>query len=1212
MKFLNTSIICSVIFIIQFNFAYAQQRSESDDFSYALKLYNERFYDLAAKQFSRFVNNYPGSNKVAEAGYYSGMSLFYLKDYENARIEFQRVAVDFPRHDRSADSWFMVGECYELLDNDAEAAKAFEMVKILHPQHERAADSILRAGKLYQKLKKYESAEQLYNLIQNRYIESSSYFPSVLASGTLYFEKGQPSRAKEKLEKVIESDTDEKLKAQAWYYLGESYRVQGNYQQAVQPFQTVVKNFKKTNIYPDAALSLSRIYLQQEKYSDAQRVISEALNNNPPGIYISEMEERLGDAYYLNSKFALAGKSYQTTLDAADSSKYLKLKLKLALSWYKQNNIDKATTILREVVTNAHLGTTGGFHSIKDLYFSWIQESRRFEKGIADLYILKRNNNFSRTDLAWLGQFLKIQGDWLGVIRELQPAIYADDKFELKDDFIFEVAFANQKLNRYEESARFFRMIIEEYPSSELASEAEKRLQYLQDYYLVEENVGVGQMAVLMGDIISGKEDAQLQFKLGQIYYTNLKDYTSALSQFSMALNQTEDPSLQVDIYHYIGLTYQKLAESVTISTNKKTEYLQMAKDNLGKAMEKLSAAIEPDNIAWHFVSLGILADNSPPNKQIGYIETLLKQYPESRLREQWYEKLGQLYGLDENNLESSLKYYNALISQFSMSRKFPVYVYERAMINLRNDRSKAVDDFKLIAGSYPHSQPAANALYNLGVMWQSEANYEQAAQVYEKVLAEYFYTDLAAKAKVRVGDTYLYSGKYSEAVDLFQQIIDPVRTDDIILNRELMSSDQSALTFKLALSYFNLNEWNNARNYFINYMFNNPQGEYSSEASYHLGEIYLSLNDPNSAVASYQNVTSKDIIYYPLALQKIGDIYFESEEYDKAAVSYEKLSQITEDNAEKADILGKQIVSLIRSGKKSSADKYISQFSAAYKSDLNHLASFQFEYGEYYRKTKNFNQAVNFFTKVKKSYSKSSWVDDADYYLALTYIAVNRHDDALNILTSFAKNYPKSENLGAVLNTLGSIYFRSEKYESAITSFKSALDKPLKPEVRRQVLSNLIKAYTFVNFWDAALGLAREYIETYPDADDVIDKKILMGRAYVALNQVDRAVQLLKETRLIADSEREPEIQFYIGDAYFQTGQYESAIAEFVKIPLLSRKTKLQWEASALYYSGQAYEKLGRIDDAQRMYTEIVKRPGIDLVLKKEAQKRIKEIEQL
>ncbi|MCK5454296.1 MAG: tetratricopeptide repeat protein, partial [Calditrichia bacterium] len=55
-----------------------------------------------------------------------------------------------------------------------------------------------------------------------------------------------------------------------------------------------------------------------------------------------------------------------------------------------------------------------------------------------------------------------------------------------------------------------------------------------------------------------------------------------------------------------------------------------------------------------------------------------------------------------------------------------------------------------------------------------------------------------------------------------------------------------------------------------------------------------------------------------------------------------------------------------------------------------------------------------------------------------------------------------------------------------------------------------------------------------------------------------------------------------------------------------LSKQTKLQWEASALYYSAQAYEKMGRKSDAIRMYQEIVDRPGILVELKKEAQKRI------
>ena len=67
---------------------FAQELSESNDFSYSIKLYNEQFYELAAQQFSRFVNKYPGSDKIDDAGYYIGMAYFKLKDFDNARIEF--------------------------------------------------------------------------------------------------------------------------------------------------------------------------------------------------------------------------------------------------------------------------------------------------------------------------------------------------------------------------------------------------------------------------------------------------------------------------------------------------------------------------------------------------------------------------------------------------------------------------------------------------------------------------------------------------------------------------------------------------------------------------------------------------------------------------------------------------------------------------------------------------------------------------------------------------------------------------------------------------------------------------------------------------------------------------------------------------------------------------------------------------------------------
>ena len=133
--------------------------------------------------------------------------------------------------------------------------------------------------------------------------------------------------------------------------------------------------------------------------------------------------------------------------------------------------------------------------------------------------------------------------------------------------------------------------------------------------------------------------------------------------------------------------------------------------------------------------------------------------------------------------------------------------------------------------------------------------------------------------------------------------------------------------------------------------------------------------------------------------------------------------------------------------------------------------------------------------------------------------------------------------------------------------------------------------------------------MKEFPDAQDVMDKKIIIGSALINLNRFSEAVDYLRDLKFEANSDQEPEIQFYIGEAYFNSGQYESAIREFVKIPLLSKQTKLQWEASALYYSGQSYEKLGRRDDAIRMYQEIVDRPGILVDLKREAQKRISQL---
>jgi tetratricopeptide (TPR) repeat protein len=1186
----------------------AQMNSESDDFSYALKLFDEKFYELAAKQFSRFVNRYPNSNRVAEAAYYTGLSLYNINDYANARVEFQGVAVNYPSSTRAAESWYMMGECYTSMGKNEEAAKAYEMVKNLQPDHPVAAKSILRAGEVYQQLNELDKAEQLYILLQNRYLESPEYFSAVLDHGSLYIQKGERGKATEKLQKVLDSNCSELLKAQALYLLGEMERSGGYLSNAVDYYQKIVSTYPKTPVYQPTALALSQVYLVQNHCSDAQKILNQVLNSNPPAPLKAKLQEKLGDSYYLTKQYALALKAYdQSGTDKRDSS-FVARHLKGALCWQNQNNLDKGIEYLEELLNDSTYYHYYGFKESKKLYFEWLLNLNKYEQGIATLNHLKSLGYFNRQDKLVLVAFYKSRNDWLSIIRDIEPDLYSEEKFIEKDDLLFEYALACEKLERYQESARIYREIIEKYASSEYLQQAQQNLAYLENYKLVDQSVGFSNIAVLVGNIINKQENSKLQVQLGKLF-ENLKDYDSALIQYQNALKATDSLTVKTDVLHLIGLTYWRLAERRENSTAQSEAYLQKAKENLSAAMTGISSASQPDLLSWDFVQIGIQVEKSSRRKQIGYLETLLDKYKTSKYREVWYFQLAGMYAQNDSMLTNAYDYYNQLCSQFSTSQMYPEYLYQRAVVSQKLKTGNAAEDYKRVVNSYPNASTAARALYALGLMYMDKDGYKEAGQLFTKLREDYYYTKQAETVQTLIADTYLFSGQYKAAIEFYKNQLSNTTIDDVVLNREFVLPAKKSILYKLGRAYFALQNWEAAQKYFANYLAWDPQGPYTDVTYFLMGEIYLTQNDSQSAITSFSKVSASDEQQYQQALTNIAQTYFGIGNYTAAAQTYATLQKIVSGKADEMNVTSRYIIALIRDGKKQSAENEIKVYSKKFTAAANDLAEFQFEFGEYYRQNKNFDAALKYFKTIKDKYSKTSYVDDAEYALALTYLAVNRHEEALAILTKFPTLYPNSDNLGAVLNTMGTIYFRSEKYESALSSFKSALEKPLTADLKPQVMSNLIKAYTFVNFWDAALALAREYINTYPQASDLVDKKILMGRAYIQLGQVEQAVELLKETKLMADSEQEPEIQFYIGEAYFQAGQYETAISEFVKIPLLSLKTKLQWEASALYYSGQAYEKLGRNDDAVRMYEEIIKRPGIDIILKKEAQKRIEQL---
>ncbi len=1196
--------------IFVFSLVLGQSNSESNDFSYPLKLYNEAFYDLAASQFIKFYNKYPNSPKAGDARYYAGMSYFNLEMYPEARIEFQSLAIEHPNHPKAPEGWFKTGQCYLKMDNKKEAIKAFETIRLIYPESPLAAEGIFRAGVIHLETGDAGSAIASFNVILDRYVSSSVYLPALIKAGRAHLLQKDTQKARILIEKAFSANLQGDTEAEALLVQGQIYAFQGAYNKAIESYSSLLKKHPKSSFAPQALIKLSNIFIRKKSYDKARQSLAQYIPQVEDTVSLNSLHEIFGDAYYLDSKYAMAEKEYEQVAYHSGDSLWLALKLKYALSLKKQDLLENAVSVLKKAVENYNAPNSRLYNEVHNIYLDWLVDAGDYGLAINSLHsqIINTRDPLKRiVPTLRLVDILKKLEKWQDIIRELENFLLIQDSYPQKDDVYFELAYACENVGRYEQSANYYRKIISDFSASGYYQTAKERLDYLESYKVVDKDKAVNRLAAMVSKLLTSEDKSSLQFELGKIYYSDLKDYKNAALQFNSALQN--NPQRPGDVYLYLGLTYVKMAQRSNEIDDTTTELLKQASAYFKKALENTATCSEPDAAAWFMVKSSIQPDSLSVDKEKKYLTMLLKKYPDSKYREQWYENLAYILAFDERYQDESLKYYDILVKNYPGSPKYPEYLLNYAKLIKWNDPQKAQDIFKKIASEYHNSHAAVSALFEVANYYEDRGMFAEAKALYSRLISLYYYSDVADDTRAKLGRIFTLAGEYDKAIDfLLPRVQSPFRYD-YLLSKEFMPRGLYDEIFFLAKAYEGAGDDKKALDTYSLYLNVAAAGEYTEQAKFDIGRIYYNKGQKRVALEFFRTVTGQDSALTTGAKMYIATIYFDFAEYNKAAKSFGQLRKIVKDKATDKEIFGKQIIALLREGKLKEANPLIKTYKRQYRDDKDFAAQFVLEYGKYYRSQKNFDKAIKFFNQVKSKYGASAYVDDADYFLALTYLTLNKNEEAFKILSNFYTKYPKSDRLPEVLNSLGSLYFRSEKFDDAISMFKNALNICKDRELTKSILSNLIKTYTFTGFWDAAQGTARRYVEEFPDADDLILKKIIIGRSYINLNQFQNAVEYLRSVKREADSEIEPEIQFYIGDAYLKAGEYENAIAEFVKIPLLSKKTKLQWEASALYYSGQAYEKLGRIPDAVRMYQEIIKRPGIDLTLKKEAEKRIKQI---
>jgi TolA-binding protein len=1194
---MNKFVLTFIILLMALYMGYGQKYGESDDFSYALKLYNEGFFDIAAQQFTLFVNRYPSSDRVPEAKYYLGLSLYEAMDYENARIEFQSMAVSFPEHSRAPESWQRVGKAYLNLNKPEEAARAFETVKILYPKDPLASVSLFQAAKIYFEEKNLDKAELVLKDFLDRYPDSEDYPKGRLLFANILLERKNFDQAFMEYQKVLTSGAEPQILAEAY----------------------LVTKYSKTAANFTAILKYSEILAITEEYQTASRVINDNSNRYKSSQEKAQLNLMLSAVYYLQGDYFAARRVLESTsLTGLPDDLKNKLNFYLANCYFKEDKLNQSLQHFEKISklentesvepdylaeTNKKIGyiylKLGNFEQgagqLRD-YVNNYPADPGIEKIYADLFeIALRNDN---------------PEDAEGLYKELLMKV---PDYSYRDEILFSLVKNQFNKGEYEFAYNRLKTFLREYRCSAKYDSARFYLSLLKNNYLVGQDVGINKLARLVGRVLAQEDKEKLKLELAKVNLFQLKDREEAMRLSRAIIQTSSDSAILGEAYHILGESYRKEAEINRFLGKSYNTEIAHAIDALKKAMIYLDHIEQPDSLSYVFLSetAGLGAEQIPAEKKVQFWQHFKSNYPNSQFKDRVSMILSKLYEQAGNSalalqeligLTASKDFEVAGDAYYAMGR---VYFEQKEL-------AKAAQVLKNFLLNISDHHMRANAFGILAKINEKQDNFAEAAQFWSRLRKEYNYSSAATAAESQIPEVFLMAKEYEAVLDYTEPYIQTQISQDLIL-RKLQFIPELNYYFYNGKAHYHLNNYSQSRKFLLDYLYNNRDKKFYDETLFLMAEICTKERDANGALLHLEMIArNENSPFFLQATMRIADIYFEQQKYGKAQSLYANLISRIKDTDQMVIFKVKEMICLINQGKLKQFDNKLSAFKSAHKKDPeinNYLSRFQFEVGKYYYQNKNFDTAIKKFDTVRKKYKKSDYADDAEYYLGLTYSTLNKVDQAMQVLSSFAEKYPNSPMKSNIYVTLGGLYYRAEKRELAVGSFQKAVETAQEPETRKLALSNLIILYRDLGLWDGVLSQAKIYVQEFPEAEDIIDKKIMLGTAMTNLNRYSEAVDYLKNLKFQANSEQEPEIQFYIGEAYFNAGQYENAIREFVKIPLLSKQTKLQWEASALYYSGQAYEKMGRIPDAIRMYQEIIERPGILVELKKEARKRIEQL---
>lgn len=455
---------------------------------------------------------------------------------------------------------------------------------------------------------------------------------------------------------------------------------------------------------------------------------------------------------------------------------------------------------------------------------------------------------------------------------------------------------------------------------------------------------------------------------------------------------------------------------------------------------------------------------------------------------------------------------------------------------------AKAKASLTRVVHDYPRSGALDRAHYRLGECEFAAGAFSAAAAEFRRVVDDHADSPLVPFALFNLASALRNQGDQAGAVAALDRLLGKYAGHELAARARLSR----------ALSRQQLKQYAAASEDCQAFLKSNPAPAERAEARYVLGLCQAGLNHPDEAVASFAQAL-KDDPRYPAADQVLYDMAWTQKTQGKVAdavATFERLATEYPDS-------------------KSVAESWY------------HVAERRFA-------DEKFDTAEKAYRRAMEKAGKSELGEKAAYQMALCMFRLQEWDRARQTFNYQRLTFPTGELAADGAFMEGESWFKQGKFREALGAY-AAVKQAKRPELAVLAALHSGQAAAQMSNWKESLALLATAEKLDTDAKYLPEIIYEQAWARQNLDELDEALKLYETVTAKTDREVAARARFMIGEIYFQRKNHSEAVSNFLKAAY--GYSYPEWQANAFYEAGRCYEVLGKLEQAKKVYQQVVEK---------------------